>query len=124
MRLRSTRNAGMAISFASPHKDEMETFGPFRKKRPEAAELTRRLKEAVRENFRLGPDDVVMVSELDCQVPGCPPIETVIAFWCDDGQRRHLKIFKPLAEVSADDLPPWWMKNALIYDEAAGCNCC
>jgi len=32
MRLRSTRNAGMAISFASPHKDEMETFGPFRKK--------------------------------------------------------------------------------------------
>jgi hypothetical protein len=102
----------------------MKPEGPFRKKRPEAADLTRRLKDVVREQFRLGPDDAIMVSELDCQVPGCPPIETVIAFWCDDGQRRHLKIFKPLADVSADDLPPWWMKNALIYDEAAGCDCC
>jgi hypothetical protein len=102
----------------------MTTPNPFRRKRDNAVELTRALKDAVRANFRLGEDDAVMVSELECQVPGCPPIETVVAFWCDDGKRRHLKIFKPLADVVASDLPPWWMKNALIYDEAAGCDCC
>jgi nitrate reductase delta subunit len=98
--------------------------GPFRKKRPEAADQTRRLKEAVREHFRLAPDDTIMITELDCQVPGCPPLETVIAFWCADDQRRHLKVFKPLADVSAADLPPWWMKDAMIYDDEVRCSCC
>ncbi len=98
--------------------------GPFRKKRATGAVETRALKDVVRAHFRLGPDDVVMITELDCQVPGCPPLETVIAFWCEDGKRRHLKVFKPLHEVSTDDLPPWWMKNALIYDDEIGCSCC
>ena len=72
----------------------------------------------------LGAEDVVMITELECQVPGCPPLETVIAFWCEDEKRRHLKVFKPLVEVVEDDLPPWWMKNALIYDDEIRCSCC
>lgn len=102
----------------------MNTPGPFRRKRDDAVELTRRLKDVVRGHFRLSEDDAIMVSELSCQVPGCPPVETLIAFWCADGQRRHLKIFKPLVDVTPADLPPWWMKNALIHDEAAGIDCC
>jgi hypothetical protein len=35
-----------------------------------------------------------------------------------------MKVFKPLAEVSEDDLPPWWMKSALIHDDYAECSCC
>ena len=100
-------------------------FGPFRKPRDSAsAQKTRELKDTVRGHFRLAEDDAIMVSELDCQAPGCPPIETVIAFWCADGQRRHFKVFKPLAEVEERDLPPWWMKDALIYDDTITCSCC
>jgi nitrate reductase delta subunit len=100
------------------------TVNPFRKKRSDAGDLTRALKELVRTHFRLSEDDSIMVAEVECQVPGCPPLETVVAFWCPDGQRRHFKIFKPLVECAEGDLPPWWMKDALIVDEIMGCPCC
>jgi nitrate reductase delta subunit len=83
-----------------------------------------RVKIYVRERFKLSEDDVVMVSELECALPGCPPLETVIAFWTEDTQRRHYKIFKPVREVVEDDLPPSWMKNALIVLDGMGCDCC
>ena len=91
---------------------------------PENREAIARVKEFVRTRFRLAEDDVVMVTELECALPGCPPLETVIAFWTEDEQRRHYKIFKPVADVGEDDLPPWWMKNALIVPEGTGCDCC
>jgi nitrate reductase delta subunit len=102
----------------------MTMAGPFGKKRADAAGITRRLKDVVRTHFRLADDDAIMIAEVACEVPGCPPLETVIAFWCEDEKRRQLKVFKPLAEVVADDLPPWWMKSALIHDDFAECSCC
>jgi nitrate reductase molybdenum cofactor assembly chaperone NarJ/NarW len=73
--------------------------------------------------FRLTDDETVMVSEVACAVPGCPPIETHIVFWTAAG-RHHFKVFKPLAEVAEDDLPPAFMKNALIWAEGLECSCC
>jgi hypothetical protein len=73
--------------------------------------------------FALADDETVMVSELACGVPGCPPIETHVVFWTAAG-RHHFKIFKPLAQVSEDDLPPAFMKNALVALEGFACNCC
>jgi len=102
----------------------MTMAGPFRKKRPDAAGITRGLKDVVRAHFRLAEGDAIMITEVECQVPGCPPLETVIAFWCEDEKRRQMKVFKPLAQVSVDDLPPWWMKSALIHDDYAECSCC
>jgi nitrate reductase delta subunit len=81
------------------------------------------VKEFVRANFRL-TDETILVTELACQVPGCPPLETVIAFWGKDEKRRHYKVFKPVAEVVMEDLPPWWMRDALIETEVFGCPCC
>jgi nitrate reductase delta subunit len=73
--------------------------------------------------FHLTDDETVTVSEVACAVPGCPPIETHIVFWTDQG-RHHFKVFKPLADVGADDLPPAFMKNALIWAEGLECSCC
>jgi hypothetical protein len=56
-------------------------------------------------------------------VPGCPPIETVIAFWSDE-RRHHFKVFKPVAEVTDADLPPYWLKNALAVSDDFQCECC
>jgi hypothetical protein len=44
-------------------------------------------------------------------------------FWTAEG-RHHFKVFKPLAEVVEDDLPPAFMKNALIWTEGLECGCC
>jgi nitrate reductase delta subunit len=48
----------------------------------------------------------------------------VFAFWPEDGQRRQFKVFKAAADVEAGDLPPWWMKDALILPDWIDCECC
>jgi len=59
-----------------------------------------------RERFKLDEDETIMVSELPCSDPGCPPVETHVVFWTPAG-RQHFKVYKPLAEVAADDLLDW-----------------
>jgi hypothetical protein len=77
-----------------------------------------------RARFGLAPGDAVFVAEIACAAPGCPPRETVIAFWTGGAVRHHIKIFKPVAAVVEGDLPPPWMKDALIAPEMLGCECC
>jgi nitrate reductase delta subunit len=91
----------------------------------EHAQACARVEAWVRARFRLLPADAVLVSELACALPGCPPLETVIAFWTRDGaSRHHHKVFKPVAQVSEDDLPPWWMKDALAVPADFSGDCC
>ena len=82
-----------------------------------------RVRNWARARFALTDDETVMVSEVACGTPGCPPIETHLVFWTAAG-RHHFKIFKPLADVVEDDLPPAFMKNALIALEGIDCDCC
>jgi nitrate reductase delta subunit len=95
----------------------------FIKKTPQRHAALARVREWTRERFALAEDTTILVSELACTIPGCPPVDTVIAFWTDEG-RHHFKVFKPVAEVVPDDLPPKWMKNALVVPEGADCDCC
>ena len=81
----------------------------FTKKSPDHTAALDRVREWVRARFSLG-EGAILVAEVACAVPGCPPIETVIAFWSDE-RRHHFKVFKPVAEVTEDDLPPYWMKR-------------
>jgi hypothetical protein len=82
-----------------------------------------RVRDWTRARFALAADETVMASEIACAVPGCPPIETHVVFWTSAG-RHHFKIFKPLAHVSEDDLPPAFMKNAIMALEDLDCDCC
>ncbi len=101
----------------------MPTLGAFRKSSDHRGALAR-VKAWTRERFRLTEDDSIMVTQIECGAPGCPPLETIVAFWTSDAQRRHYKIFKPVEDVVEDDLPPWWMKDALVAEEMFGCPCC
>jgi hypothetical protein len=94
----------------------------FSKKSPEHTAALDRVREWVRGRFRLG-DAAILVAEVACAVPGCPPIETVIAFW-DGGRRHHFKVFKPVADVTDNDLPPAWFKAALAVPDDFQCDCC
>lgn len=82
-----------------------------------------RVQAWTRARFALEAGATVMVSELACRRPGCPPLETVVAFWNGEGSRRHFRVLKPVAEVVLDDLPPAWLKDALCAepDDALGC---
>jgi len=102
---------------------ERAGFG-FARKGTANREFLARVRQWTRERFRLGEDDSVFVAEVACSVPGCPPLETVVAFWTEQTKRHHFKIFKPVAEVGADDLPPSWMKDALLDIEGVYCSCC
>jgi nitrate reductase delta subunit len=94
------------------------------KKSPEHRDALRRVKDWTRARFRLPEEAAILVTEIACGVPGCPPLETVVAFWTEGDRRHHFKVFKPVAEVAEDDLPPAWMKNALGVDPVLGCECC
>jgi hypothetical protein len=93
-------------------------------KRPEYLQALDRVKEWTRVRFKLPQDAAILVTEVACALPGCPPLETVVAFWTDADRRHHFKVFKPLADVVEDDLPPAFMKNALIWAEGIECSCC
>jgi hypothetical protein len=95
----------------------------FSKKSPGNSVALDRVRDWTRMRFALTEDDTVMVSEIACSVPGCPPIETHLVFWTTAG-RHHFKIFKPLADVVEDDLPPAFLKNALVWAEGLECSCC
>jgi len=98
--------------------------GGFVRRSAAQSEALERVRAWTRERFGLADDVVVMVSELACALPGCPPVETVVAFWSAPERRHHFKIFKPVAEVVPDDLPPAWLKDALVVPEGGDCDCC
>jgi nitrate reductase delta subunit len=83
-----------------------------------------RVESWVRSRFSLSDAAVVMVAEVECQMPGCPPIETIAAFWGEDGTRYRFKIFKPVAKVVEDDLPISWLLPSLVDYGELGCDCC
>jgi hypothetical protein len=95
----------------------------FRRKPPGHAAAAEEVREWTRERFSLPADATIMVAEVTCAVPGCPPLETVVAFWIESA-RHHFKVFKPVEEVVLDDLPPGWLKSALADIDGMGCECC
>jgi len=83
-----------------------------------------RVKAWTRARFKLPEHASVLVSEVACALPGCPPLHTVVVFWSEDATRHQLKLFKPVIQVIPDDLPPAWMKRALIANDASADECC
>ena len=75
-----------------------------------------------RRRFKLPAQAAVLVSEVACIVPGCPPLETVVAFWTADDRRHQFKLSKPLREVLYDDVG-WLMGSPEAHDGSAW-DCC
>jgi len=64
----------------------------------------RRLKEVARQLFDAAEDDAVVVNELKCSEPGCPPVETVVALLRSGREPRQLKVHKAVVDVTEGDL--------------------
>ena len=98
-------------------------FGAFRRDAAQVGALAQ-VKVWTRESLELAQDDTVLVAEVACARPGCPPLETVVTFWTAAGERHWFKVFKPVAEVAFDDLPPAWLKDALYAADPVEGACC
>ena len=96
----------------------------FSRKSPERQEAVERVGAWTHARFALAETATVLVAELACGLPGCPPLETVVAFWTEDAKRHQFKIFKPVRDVVSDDLPFAWLKDSLFTPEGFGCDCC
>jgi nitrate reductase delta subunit len=86
----------------------------------EAAE--ERVRAWVRAHFALAEDAPVLVAELTCGIPGCPPLETAVAFWAADDARHQFRLLKPVDEVTAEDID--WLIGSLSDGGSAGWTCC
>ena len=95
----------------------------FVKKSPAHREALERVRAWTRERFALPEEATIVVTEIACALPGCPPLETVVVFWADE-RRHHFKVFKPVREVVPDDLPFAWLKAALAVPDDFVCDCC
>lgn len=83
-----------------------------------------RVTQWTHERFKLSADVVILVTELSCEVPGCPPLETVVAFWTLDETPHRFKLFKPAMAVVEDDIPYAWLMKSLIVSEGFSDDCC
>jgi nitrate reductase delta subunit len=98
---------------------------PALKRSPAFLAAADRIKAWTRARFGLPEDGAVMVSQVSCSLPGCPPLETIVAFWTGaEAQRHHFKIFKPVEAVLEDDLPPAWLKPSLRDTGENDLTCC
>ena len=79
----------------------MNLFAP---KTPPNAAKVEEIRAWITGRFRLADDVIVLVSELRCSEPGCPPLETVIAIMAGPGQCRQFKVHKSVAAISDADL--------------------
>lgn len=103
-------------------------LGTFRKS-SEQLDALNRVEAWTRTRFKLLPEEAVLATELACILPGCPPLETVVAFWTVDkgttaATRHYFKIFKRAGEVLESDLPYAWMKPGLAVPEGYDPSCC
>jgi hypothetical protein len=68
------------------------------------ADVARRIKSWAREVFDPEGGATILVSELACSEPGCPPIETVIAILRGPQAHEKYKIHRPSAEITRADI--------------------
>ncbi len=64
----------------------------------------RELKETVRTLLGLDDDTAVMIRQLACTEPGCPPLETVVAVLPMNGPARRWTLHRPTEQITEDDL--------------------
>src|SRR5438874_12785486 len=93
-------------------------------KRPEHLQALDRVREWTRARFKLAQDAPILVSEVACGLPGCPPLVTVAVFWLDGDTRNLLKVFTRVEEVVPNDLPPIWLQHPTIPVDVEALECC
>jgi G3E family GTPase len=76
-----------------------DPFGRFIEISPLALE---QIRYWVRQNFNFSGDTPILIKEVPCVKPGCPPIETAIVAIVKNAPPRNFKVQRPINEVTFD----------------------
>lgn len=82
-----------------------DTGGPTRD--GEGVDRRRRtleVKDRVRRRLALPAEATVVVQELSCREPGCPPVETVLAVLRPGTPTRRTTVHRPLLNLTSRDI--------------------
>lgn len=82
----------LGMGFIPNNADEPDRSGPAR------------VRTWARELWRLGDQDTVVVTELACSEPGCPPLETVVLIAAAGRPTVQHKLHLPAVDVCLEDL--------------------
>lgn len=95
----------------------------FRRLGPEKDTLQdiSRVEGLVRDRFRVGGGEIILVSQDPGTKPGFPRHETNVIFWKNE-TRYRLKIFSPVSQVGGADLPVTWLLPSL--EDTGDADCC
>jgi hypothetical protein len=98
-------HAGLG-SFAACDQPDVFQEQLFGEPRPsgEAVSAILAVQGWTRARFKLAPDAAVLVAEVPCRLPLCPPAMTAVAFWTEDGARHQFRLYKPVSEIVYDDI--------------------
>lgn len=77
--------------------------GMFDRKKPDGAAVGI-VKVWVKEHFALPENAMLSVSELYCNEPECPPVETVITVRGADGSAKNWRIEKAVNDIKPADI--------------------
>ena len=80
-----------------------------------------RVEDLVRSRFKVGCDEIVLVSQDQVFKPGFPMFETNIVFFKNEA-RYKIKIFARISQVQNSDLPLGWLLPAL--EDNGELDCC
>ena len=86
------------------HPSGKPVSGLLRRQPPEHTARLTAIKAQTRQEPRLTDDDTVVVRQLDCTEPGCPPVETVVAVLAADGSTRCWTLHHPVTEITPERL--------------------
>ena len=89
----------------------------FGEKRTISVDQAERIKAWTRGVFHLNDETTVMVTELECREPSCPPIETVIAVLKGPGNTQQYKIHKTANEVDLSDVEELAVREESHHDQ-------
>lgn len=91
----------------SPFTTTRGLFAGLSKRRADGTQ-TRTAKSWVAEASGAPEDATVLVTELACSEPGCPPYEVVMAVLAPDGTRRQRTLHVRLAELTRERVFAAW----------------
>lgn len=76
------------------------------------------IKTWVRELLPLAPETSILVTELACTEPGCPPLETVVAVLKGPGENVQQKIHRSVVEITKEDIVTLCERLARVFTPA------
>ena len=99
---REKLKAGLQNCIAHEHEGAHGTTDPFGRFIEISPLALEQIRYWMRQNFSFSQDTPILIKEVPCAKPGCPPIETAIVAIVKNAPPRNFKVQRPINEITFD----------------------